>query len=187
MKNMQENLEYAYEKLKVQEVIDELKLECFTAKDLRVTFREMLQYVKQLDCPVVFCHHDFRGGNILVTEPDHKVKIIDLEYCGYGQRGYDMGTFFTEWGTAELFEEMPTLLPPQEAVEQFCRYYLEAFDRLVPGYSSKPENSLDRVVKEAKLFYAVQNMFFMTSMIRKEDSIIPSIPFDPKTKMVSLN
>lgn len=97
---------------------------------------------------------------------------------------YYCNLIFTEWGKKEIFDQLDQILPPKEAMEQFAKYYVEAADQLVHGYSAQPENTIEKIVCEIKLFYLVQHMFFMSIMIKQTTSFFPSIPFDPKSKMV---
>ena len=48
--------------------------------------------------PIVFCHNDIQGGNILLRKkapnvssaPNDRIMLIDYEFCGYNFRGYDI-------------------------------------------------------------------------------------------------
>ncbi len=52
-------------------------------------------FLRRARSPVVFCHNDVQGGNVLLrkdaSRPDQeRVMIIDYEFCGYNYRGYDL-------------------------------------------------------------------------------------------------
>lgn len=71
--------------------------------DYESEIRWLLNALPQCKSPVVFCHNDLQQGNILLptegapgTLDDHKVVIIDFEYCSYNYRGFDIGGHFSE-------------------------------------------------------------------------------------------
>ncbi len=52
-------------------------------------------FLAESDSPVVFCHNDTQGGNILLRKDDslsmeERLMIIDYEFCGYNYRAYDI-------------------------------------------------------------------------------------------------
>ncbi|XP_040570731.1 choline/ethanolamine kinase isoform X2 [Lepeophtheirus salmonis] len=58
--------------------------------------------VQRFNSPIVFCHNDLTGGNILVKEEkvgssDDQIVLIDYEYASYGYRAFDIANHFCEW------------------------------------------------------------------------------------------
>lgn len=90
----------------------------------------------------------------------------------------------TEWKKTEMFQLDAEVLSNEE-LSIFLKLYIAECDKLKPGYSSFPENSLETHIKETKVMFLVNFMFFLSMMIKSQDSIIPTIPFDAKKKMVS--
>ena len=63
-----------------------------------------------MNSPIVFCHNDLQGGNILRRfSPDDKpykteegnlddqLVAIDFEFCAYNYRAYDIANHWVEW------------------------------------------------------------------------------------------
>ena len=58
-----------------------------------------------VNSPVVFCHNDLQGGNILLRNDlgatdenmDAKLVVIDYEFCSYNYRAFDIANHFQEW------------------------------------------------------------------------------------------
>lgn len=179
MRNM---LNAGYANTDVKGLVEELDLKQFKNKDLADEFEEFEVLIKNLKTPIVFCHNDFRGSNILVTEPNQKILLCDLEYSSYGARGFDMAVFLTEW-ERELFDFDSFTMPETEVIENFVKLYIEECNEIVPGYAEKPENQLTTVVNEAKIFFLANFMFFLVFMFKQTESLIPQIPYDAKNKM----
>lgn len=131
------------------------------------------------------CNPNYRGSNILVCEPNQQILLCDLEYAGYGARGFDIASFLTEWGR-ELFSFDNFGLPEDSVIENFVKLYVDACNELVPGYVDKPENQLQTVVNEAKVYFLANFMFFLVFMFKQTESLIPQIPYDSKSKMVKM-
>src|SRR5699024_5314164 len=127
--------------------------------------------------PVVFSHSDFRSSNILVSKSGD-IKLVDLEYCYYGYRSTDMCTLLMEWDKENGLDFTDVKLPKDEAIETFVRYYLEECDRIQPGYSVKPENSVARMVKEIKFYFLMHMMLFIGFFLKQKESFVDAIPFD---------
>lgn len=83
--------------------------------------------VSQLGVPVVMCHNDLLGGNIMVSEgEDQKMTFIDFEYADWAPRGFDLGNHFCEYagfdGDYSRYPVQPT---------DFVRAYLEESSGIV--------------------------------------------------------
>ena len=185
---MRKNVLFAYANCRVAELTEELNLKQLKRRNLIEEFDELMAIVDRLGCPTVFCHVDFRGSNLLVTEieEEKRILLVDPEYCEYGCRGFDLATIIYEWGK-EQFDILSTLNPPDEQeMCQLVQQYIDAVDQLIPGYSKKVQNSLAAHLKEVKIMFLVNAMFFITLMIRQRDTIITAIPFDAKKNMVMI-
>mgnify|MGYP007002801330 CR=1 FL=1 len=58
-------------------------------------------------------------------------------------------------------------------------------DQIVPGYSKDEKNSLQAHVKETKIMFLVNLLFYTAFMLQMMESLVPSVPFDGHKKMVS--
>lgn len=73
--------------------------------------------LNKLNSPVVFCHNDLLGGNIIVNESNGikdyflsstysmkgELHFIDYEYAASNFRGFDIANHFCEWGGKRIF------------------------------------------------------------------------------------
>ncbi|KAH9494791.1 hypothetical protein Btru_020625 [Bulinus truncatus] len=115
--------------------ISHLKEKC-PSFDLDTEFSELLKMANDLNCPIVFCHNDLHGGNILLAEKatshTQKMTIIDWEYGHYNYRGFDLGNHFNEWTFDYTmcgkpgFTFVSSNFPSKEKQFQFFRSYLKA-------------------------------------------------------------
>ena len=166
------------------ELAQQYDLDALKARDLLQEYGEFEKLIGTANSPLVFSHIDFRGSNIMVTEPEQKLLTIDMEYCAFAPRAFDMATFLSEWGK-ELFDYENLAMPEDEVIGQFVALYLEGCDLFVPGYSSKPENGRSVIVREVKLFILANIMFITAMSAKQEEAIIEAVPFNPLMKMVS--
>jgi len=70
-----------------------------TNLNFEIEYRWLKSVVLELNAPVVFCHNDLHGSNILYNE-NHKnaeITLIDFDYSCYNYRGYDIGNHFCQW------------------------------------------------------------------------------------------
>ncbi|KAK3801541.1 hypothetical protein RRG08_047207 [Elysia crispata] len=105
--------------------------------DLETEFKELLRTASNLNCPVVFCHNDLQGGNVLLADQASdtvpaRITIIDWEYAHYNFRGFDLGNHFNEWmfdysSTGKPgFEHNFDNYPSRDEQFHFFRAYLKA-------------------------------------------------------------
>ncbi|GFO01320.1 choline/ethanolamine kinase [Plakobranchus ocellatus] len=105
--------------------------------DLEAEYKELLRTASNLNCPVVFCHNDLQGGNVLLADQasgstSAGITIIDWEYAHYNYRGFDLGNHFNEWmfdysSTGKPgFEYNFSSYPSREKQFHFFRAYLKA-------------------------------------------------------------
>lgn len=166
---MEKSINLAYE---INENLDkdiEQKLSVWTETTLRKEFDLYKKAYDNFKAPIVFCHNDFRGSNILVTEPDEKIVVVDYEYCAYGSRGYDLGSFMNEWDQ-DLFEFRPLEVLTDEVLTNFVQMYVEGCELVQPGFSTKPENSVEQIIKETKFGILSTYIFFLTFLLAQDVS-----------------
>jgi len=184
-------IEFCYSTTDVPKLVEELNLDQFKRRDLAVEFADLERILERANVPLVFCHNDFRGCNMLVTtdaKEQQKVLICDLEYANYGPRAYDIAAFMLEWGKDPTMADLTNItLPPMDAIEHFVQLYREAMDELQPGYSSRAENSTAKLVIETRTYFLALSMFIVVMMFRQTESPMPGMPFDEKTKMAIVN
>src|SRR5699024_7602812 len=85
---------------------------------------------------------------------------VDFEHGTYGCRGYDIGVFHLQWGV-EPQDYDRFSMPDDSVMINFIRLYIEGCDHICPGYSCKAENSVEAILREAKL-YMIVYFFFWT-------------------------
>lgn len=182
--DMKGSIEFAYEHCKVNELAEELDLKSLKAVNVLTEYHALMNQIVALNAPVVFCHNDYRGSNLLVTE-DNKILACDLEYGGMGTRGYDFASILTEWGKKDLMD-MPAALSDETVITNLVKMYIEECDKIVPGYSKAPENSLAAHLNELRLMLLANTLFFISLMMKQQESIIPTMVFDAKKQMVTI-
>lgn len=158
---------------KSQEMVNHIRLlpndSVFKSCDLREEVKYLKKVGAQLNAPVVFCHNDLLGSNILIVKAG-EVLLIDLEYCAYGFRGIDLAMLLNQY-EREPFEYLDVSLPEDAVIEQYLNYYIEACNEIVPGYSDKPENSLKRHVDEVKVATLNYLMILMAFFLSQKESM----------------
>jgi len=88
---------------------------------------DMEAALKDVDCPVVFCHNDLLLGNIVLGKKEGKqtVTFIDHEYGEANYAAFDIGDHFTEF--PGVGENLDYSLYPDEAFQKdWLRRYLKA-------------------------------------------------------------
>ena len=180
MKNM---LKTAYKINQIEQLSVELNCKTLQKRDVRLELQEQIDRITQMNIPIVFCHNDFRGNNILVTEPHSKILACDLEYCGYGSRGFDLASFLMEWGKKDLFHQVHQL-PNDDVISTFAGLYITECDKLVTGYSQQSVNSLEAHVREVKLMTLMNFLFFISIIAKQTESIVSSLEFDLKKNIM---
>ena len=137
-------------------------------------------------CPMVFNHNDFRGNNIMVLKDSEEILFCDFEYSSYGFRGYDLASFLMEWDRNFLnFED--TSLPSDDVVEKFIQFYIEGWEQIDPGYSTREENSCQKIMNETKIGYLFVLIHIMGVTLHQKEEIIASLQFDPKKISIGVN
>ncbi|CAK9207738.1 unnamed protein product [Sphagnum jensenii] len=94
---------------------------------------EIADLEKRLSRPgekIGFCHNDLQYGNIMISEKDDSITIIDYEYASYNPVAFDIANHFCEM-TADYHSDYPHILdfskyPDMEEQQRFVKTYLEA-------------------------------------------------------------
>ncbi|XP_024397839.1 probable choline kinase 2 isoform X2 [Physcomitrium patens] len=108
------------------------------------------------DTRIGFCHNDLQYGNIMVSEKDDSITLIDYEYASYNPVAFDIANHFCEM-TADYHSDEPHLLnqasfPDYEERSRFCRAYLEA------SGDSATQIDVERFVKEVDEFVVASHL-----------------------------
>lgn len=186
----------SYQKFPINQLIDECNCVTLKEHDLKLEIEWLKNLVLETNSPTVFCHNDFRGSNIMLTESDNnniegkdKLIICDFEYSSYCYRGIDFGSIFAEWGKS--FEDFMKIqdFPKDSVIKPFIDDYIAESNKIHGNQYSKDKiNSFKQLIKEVKVFSMVSNMFFVLLML-KSDEKFEGMPekFDKKLNMVSIS
>lgn len=109
------------------------RLENFDMAALEKEIGDMVIHLSQLGSPVVFTHNDTQYGNILRSNVDDEILIIDFEYSCYNYRGFDIANHFCEWmanyHSAEPHSIDIQKFPTEQQQREFVTAYLDERDR----------------------------------------------------------
>jgi len=156
-------------------------------------YKEELEWLtKEMEkskSPVVFCHNDLQGGNIIlrndtVHEKEPNLMIIDFEFGGYNYRGFDLANHFCEWifdyNTPELphFTVNISKYPTKEERTTFIRAYLDQL--VLEGVldASSVNSEIKKILEENKLFGMIPHLLW--SLWSEKMSFVWSMDFDHK-------
>lgn len=185
MEQNRQNLEKLYREKDVIALSEKYGTRAFCEHHLMGELARLESITGKLNSPVVFCHVDFRGSNILVVgEENPRLVLCDFEYSSYGARASDMACLLAEWGR-EMLDVSVFEMPPQEVVEKVAGFYREGMEKYRPGYCDKEENSVEQITREIKVYMAANILFFVSFMLNQTSSIIDSLPFEEKNQFVS--
>lgn len=148
----------------VENVIAERSKDPFELGDwYREEFKWLFEEVKKTKSPLVYCHNDLQGGNILLrkdspSKEDYRLMLIDFEFGAYNYRGFDLANQFCEWcfdyNTGEFpyyavnFDQFPS---KQEQIS-FATAYLNQLveEQIIP--ESAIEDEIKNIVNEIGVF-----------------------------------
>ena len=170
----------------LNKLFQDSKSETFLKNDLKEELEWLKQACVDIESPVTFTHVDFRGSNLMVTEPDDEIVVCDLEYSCYGFRGVDIGFLFYEWNR-EFADWLKYIeYPDDDTVRPFVRSYIDESVKLNgKEWSEDYRNSEKHILKEAKVFALVSIMVFITMSLKANENIIEiGRPFDKLEQMV---
>lgn len=101
-----------------------------------------------LNAPIVFAHNDLLSGNLMLSEKEEKLYLIDFEYGSYNFRGYDIANHFNEYAG---FECDYSLYPDKDSQYHFFRHYLS------------PDNPELAIESELEAIYVETNCYALAS------------------------
>jgi thiamine kinase-like enzyme len=158
--NMLDMYSKSCERFPIEDFVKRLNLETLRDHNLVEEVKWMAEYVKRIGHTNVFCHNDFRHGNIMVREKpfDSKDTIVisDYEYSSYGPRGFDFGTLFMFWN-AYNFDVLKTFAP-DEIIKQFLEVYIDECVRL-KGVVYGKQNNLEKLMMETRVGHLIELLF----------------------------
>lgn len=198
-------LKTAYERYPIEELIDKNNLKVLRNNSIAKELDWIRNRIIDLKIPIVFCHNDFRRGNIMVrdkkiTEYD-RLLFCDLENCRYGYRGADFATIFGEWGRElsdfgmycesvennsdpQEFTEYPSF-PSDSTLELFISFYIEESVKIYgTEFSSNDKNSLKSILAEVKPFSLLIKLFTVLAFLQQNEGISDK-EFDKLLTLVS--
>ncbi|KAG8188365.1 hypothetical protein JTE90_019272 [Oedothorax gibbosus] len=119
--------------------------------------------IKKINSPVVYCHNDLQGGNILLRQDTPSkdvpgIMLIDFEFGAYNYRGFDLANQLCEWCFEYLTEDFPYFtwefekFPSVEEQVEFIRAYLNQHveEGIIERSAVEPE--VDKILEEVRLF-----------------------------------
>ena len=124
--------------------------------------------------PVVFAHCDLQPNNIMISDDFSKLYLIDFEYSGHVERGFDIANHFCEWMSEFDNEEKPHVLhfdrlPTTAEASLFCRSYLECGSSM----GSVPDDAVAALVEEVRPFMRASHLMWgLWGMIQSKQSNI---------------
>lgn len=109
-------------------------------------------FTDRLNAPIVFAHNDLLSGNLMLSEKEEKLYLIDFEYGSYNFRGYDIANHFNEYAG---FECDYTLYPDKDSQYHFFRHYLSPDN---PELAS--ESELEAIYIETNCYALASHLYW---------------------------
>ncbi|CAG2102429.1 unnamed protein product [Medioppia subpectinata] len=179
--------EMAFKEFPINDMIEEYNCQTLKKHDLKAEIEWLKSAIIGAKSPIVFSHIDFRGSNIMVTEPNDEIILCDLEYSGYGFRGFDFGTILVEWGRGFGDYNTLTTFPDNTVTEPLIKAYIEESVQIFGEEFGKNEiNSYDHILKEAKVFSLAAFMWLILFCL-KNDENGGGLPLNKQVMMVFMN
>ncbi|KFM65108.1 Choline/ethanolamine kinase, partial [Stegodyphus mimosarum] len=136
-------------------------------------FKWLKKEMEKMNSPLVYCHNDLHGGNILLRENSSKINepeiiLIDFEFGGYNYRGYDIGNHFSEWCFSYNTEKFPFFdgdfrrFPSQEEQVTYFKAYLDQLQKEGRLTDVSLEDEIKTLRREVPVFSMAAN--FMVSI-----------------------
>jgi thiamine kinase-like enzyme len=200
-------LKTAYDRYPIEELIDKNNLKILRNNSIAKELEWIKNKITDLKIPIVFCHNDFRGNNIMVkdkniTEYD-RLLFCDLENCRYGYRGVDFASIFGQWdreltdfhmycesvenkSDPQEFTEYPNF-PNDSTIELFISFYIEESVRIYgTEFFADEKNSLKSILAEVKIFSLLIKLFTVLAFLQQNEGIGDK-EFDKLLTLVSKN
>lgn len=152
--------------------LDRLACVTFLEHNLNNTVDYIKELVGRIDQPVVYSHVDLNHFNILVLDQSREIRFIDFDYSSYHMRGYDLGRYFVDCESDEVFDDHEFV--GDQKMLRFIDHYIDECC-VIHGsqYRDNPLNSREKILRESKVFVLysslVDVLFCVWLAIDKED------------------
>ncbi|XP_069485557.1 choline/ethanolamine kinase isoform X2 [Ambystoma mexicanum] len=153
--------------------------------NLQEEMRSLRHLLESTPSPVVFCHNDVQGGNILLlsnrnASSQDKLMLIDFEYSSYNYRGFDIGNHFCEWVYDYTYDKWPFYkaslenYPNREQQLHFIRHYLKANSTSGGALSIEEQDCMqEQMIVEINRFALASHFFWgLWSIVQAKMSTI---------------
>lgn len=140
------------------------KNDCFhrTIGSLEVLSQELKRLkTETLGClsPVVLCHSDMNGPNLIYSSLDDSVTMIDFEFSGPNYLAFDIGNHFCEFAGLETVDY--DRYPGEALQKTWIRMYLEEAALLKgEGFARVTDTAVHQLFREANKFALVSHLFW---------------------------
>lgn len=136
--------------LRFEDTAKQAKYASISFDELREEAMSLKVVTDCLNAPIVFAHNDLLSGNLMLSEKEEKLYLIDFEYGSYNFRGYDIANHFNEYAG---FECDYSLYPDKDSQYHFFRHYLS------------PDNPELASESELEVIYVETNCYALASHI----------------------
>lgn len=120
--------------------------------EIREEAMSLKAFTDCLNAPIVFAHNDLLSGNLMLSEKEEKLYLIDFEYGSYNFRGYDIANHFNEYAG---FECDYSLYPDKDSQYHFFRHYLSPDN---PELAS--ESELEAIYVETNCYALASHLYW---------------------------
>lgn len=134
--------------LRFEDTAKQAKYASISFDELREEAMSLKVVTDCLNAPIVFAHNDLLSGNLMLSEKEEKLYLIDFEYGSYNFRGYDIANHFNEYAG---FECDYSLYPDKDSQYHFFRHYLS------------PDNPELASESELEVIYVETNCYALAS------------------------
>ncbi|CAA7403171.1 unnamed protein product [Spirodela intermedia] len=137
--------------LKFSDNVKQEKFETISFEEIHGEIAKLKDLTERLNAPVVFCHNDLLSGNLMLSEDEEKLYLIDFEYGSYNYRGYDIGNHFNEFAGLECDY---SLYPDKDVQYLFFKNYLQ-FDK-----AEVSDEDLEALYVETNTFMLASHIYW---------------------------
>lgn len=138
--------------LRFEDTAKQAKYASISFDELREEAMSLKVVTDCLNAPIVFAHNDLLSGNLMLSEKEEKLYLIDFEYGSYNFRGYDIANHFNEYAG---FECDYSLYPDKDSQYHFFRHYLSPDN---PELAS--ESELEVIYVETNCYALASHLFW---------------------------
>lgn len=138
--------------LRFEDAAKQAKYTSISFDELREEAMSLKAFTDCLSAPIVFAHNDLLSGNLMLSEKEEKLYLIDFEYGSYNFRGYDIANHFNEYAG---FECDYSLYPDKDSQYHFFRHYLSPDN---PELAS--ESELEAVYVETNCYALASHLYW---------------------------